>query len=57
MYVAVHVVDAPGANVVVGQATADMFAGRLGAVCTSLTLTLVSVTLPMLVTLNVNGTC
>ena len=48
---------APGARVVVGHEIALMFAATLGDVCTSVTDTLVNVTLPVFVTLNVNGTC
>ena len=49
-YVAVHVVEAAGANVVTGQVTVN--AGPAGAVRTSVTVMAVRVTLPVLVTTN-----
>jgi hypothetical protein len=50
VYVAVHVVDAAGANVVTGQLIADRFAATDGATCTSVTFTDDNVTLPVFVT-------
>jgi len=57
VYVAVHVSLAPAANVLDGQETPDIEAATDGALCTSVTLTLIMATLLVLVTVNVNGTC
>ena len=56
VYVAVHVVDAPGANVVTGQVIADSDPFNDGATCVSVTVRLLIVTFPVFVTAKLYGT-
>src|SRR5579885_2237495 len=56
VYVAVHVVDAPGANVVTGQVIADSDPFNDGATWVSVTVRLLIVTFPVFVTAKLYGT-
>jgi hypothetical protein len=57
VYVPVQISLTPGASVVCGHTTADMSAGEEGATGVSVTPTPLTVTLPVFVTVNVNGIC